>query len=231
MKEYYRSKNGVLYHGDFRKIIKNLKFDCVVTDPPFNIDILYDNCNDNVKSNKYIKMISYLKGYPSALVQYPRQTIQYFSKALGLPDEIIPWSYSLNRPRQARLISFYNVGGFKSFDKQISPPKFPKNSYEKLDQKSKKGTELYQWYLEIQLLKNVKDKKGHPCPINSKVFEGMVKLISKKGDTVLDPFFGTGTLAGVCEKLGRKWIGIDLSEKYCKVAVKFLENNCLHFKK
>ena len=37
---------------------------------------------------------------------------------------------------------------------------------------------------------------------------------SKSGDTVLDPFFGSGTTGEVAEKLGRKWIGIDLNPKY-----------------
>ena len=36
---------------------------------------------------------------------------------------------------------------------------------------------------------------------------------SKPGDVVLDPFFGSGTTGWVCEKVGRKWIGIELNQK------------------
>jgi DNA modification methylase len=36
---------------------------------------------------------------------------------------------------------------------------------------------------------------------------------SKPGDVVLDPFFGSGTTGYVCEKVGRKWIGIELNQK------------------
>jgi DNA modification methylase len=41
-----------------------------------------------------------------------------------------------------------------------------------------------------------------------------------KGGTVLDPFFGSGTTGLVCQKNGRKWTGIDLSEEYCKLAIR-----------
>jgi hypothetical protein len=41
---------------------------------------------------------------------------------------------------------------------------------------------------------------------------------SAKGDTVLDPFFGAGTVGLVAESLGRKWIGIELSSVYAEMA-------------
>jgi DNA modification methylase len=41
---------------------------------------------------------------------------------------------------------------------------------------------------------------------------------SAAGDTVMDPFFGSGTVGKVAERLGRKWIGIELSEDYVKIA-------------
>ena len=37
---------------------------------------------------------------------------------------------------------------------------------------------------------------------------------SKEGDTVLDPFFGSGTTGYVCESLGREWIGVELNDDY-----------------
>ena len=41
---------------------------------------------------------------------------------------------------------------------------------------------------------------------------------------VLDIFFGAGTTGLVCEKLNRRWIGIELSEAYCKIAAKRIDN-------
>ncbi len=41
-----------------------------------------------------------------------------------------------------------------------------------------------------------------------------------EGGVVLDPFFGSGTTGVVAESLGRRWLGIDLNESYCEIAIK-----------
>ena len=45
-----------------------------------------------------------------------------------------------------------------------------------------------------------------------------IKLFTKPGDTVLDPFIGSGTTAIAAKKLGRNFIGIDIHEEYCNIA-------------
>lgn len=45
-----------------------------------------------------------------------------------------------------------------------------------------------------------------------------IKILSYKDDLVLDPFCGSGTTLVAAELLGRNWLGIELSENYCKVA-------------
>ena len=51
----------------------------------------------------------------------------------------------------------------------------------------------------------------------------VLKLFSYKGDIVLDPFNGAGTTSFVAWKLKRRFIGIDISDKYCKTALKRIE--------
>jgi DNA modification methylase len=46
-----------------------------------------------------------------------------------------------------------------------------------------------------------------------------MKMLSWKDATVLDIFNGAGTTAVACEKLGRKYIGIEMSKKYCDLTV------------
>jgi DNA modification methylase len=47
-----------------------------------------------------------------------------------------------------------------------------------------------------------------------------IKAGSKEGDVVLDPFFGSGTTGWVAQRLGRRWIGIELNAEYIKIAEK-----------
>lgn len=51
----------------------------------------------------------------------------------------------------------------------------------------------------------------------------LIKMFSFVGDTIFDPFIGSGTTAVVAEKLGRKWIGIEINPNYVKIAIKQIE--------
>lgn len=58
----------------------------------------------------------------------------------------------------------------------------------------------------------------HPAVFPEELARRVIQLFSFKGDTVLDPFVGVGTTCVVAKKLGRSFLGIDNSEKYCATA-------------
>ena len=58
----------------------------------------------------------------------------------------------------------------------------------------------------------------HPAMFPEELVIRLLKLFSFKGDVVLDPFNGAGTTTVIAYKLNRKYIGIDVSKEYCRVA-------------
>jgi site-specific DNA-methyltransferase (adenine-specific) len=59
---------------------------------------------------------------------------------------------------------------------------------------------------------------GHPCSRAVVHQSWLVKWFSDEGETVCDPFMGSGTTGIGCVKHGRKFVGIELEEKYCAIA-------------
>lgn len=65
---------------------------------------------------------------------------------------------------------------------------------------------------------NHPEKTVHPCQFPSELVERCILALTKEGDTVLDPFVGTGTTVIAAAKHRRRGIGIDKSKKYIKLA-------------
>lgn len=66
--------------------------------------------------------------------------------------------------------------------------------------------------------------KNHSAAFPEALPEWFIKLFTKEGDIVLDPFLGSGTTSRVAKRLGRHSIGIELSEEYYQVAKKNIDS-------
>jgi DNA modification methylase len=66
-------------------------------------------------------------------------------------------------------------------------------------------------------------KYGHPAMFPEELAKRVIKLFSYKNDIILDPFNGAGTTSYVAKILQRRFLGIDISEKYCEVARQRIE--------
>ena len=75
----------------------------------------------------------------------------------------------------------------------------------------------YDWW-EINQVKNVSKKHKHSCPIPEQVAEKIILSTTNKGDLIIDPFCGSGTIISVAKRLNRNFIGIEISSEYCKIA-------------
>ncbi len=66
--------------------------------------------------------------------------------------------------------------------------------------------------------------KKHPAAFPLELPDWFIRLFTKSGDVVLDPFVGSGTTAIAARRLGREYLGIELSAEYCQLASSALSN-------
>jgi site-specific DNA-methyltransferase (adenine-specific) len=59
-----------------------------------------------------------------------------------------------------------------------------------------------------------KERVDHPCQMPEAVLDRIIRVATNPGDVVLDPFAGSGTTLAVAKKLGRRYLGVELSEQY-----------------
>jgi len=68
------------------------------------------------------------------------------------------------------------------------------------------------------------ERNNHPTVKPLALMKYLVKLISREGQTVLDPFMGSGTTGVAAKELGRSFIGIEISPKYFEIAKRRIDN-------
>ena len=78
------------------------------------------------------------------------------------------------------------------------------------------------WDMPI-LSPNARERLGYPTQKPLALLERIIKASSDEGDIVLDPFCGCATTCEASERLGRQWVGIDLSSKAGELVLTRLE--------
>jgi DNA modification methylase len=115
-------------------------------------------------------------------------------------------------------IEFINV-----FVKPGKPPKYAETVKEANKLSQGEWVDLIQqvWFMYPE---DVKREGDHPAPFPEKLPGRLMRLYTYgaadgyEGDIVLDPFCGTGTACAIAKRMNRRFIGIDISERYLKMA-------------
>jgi len=78
------------------------------------------------------------------------------------------------------------------------------------------------WFQQIWNITGA-STRSHPAPFPLELASRLVRMFSFQGDTVLDPFCGTGTTMVASLRYGRNSIGIDIDAEYCRTAARILK--------
>jgi site-specific DNA-methyltransferase (adenine-specific) len=207
MKPYYETENGKLYHGDCLEIMPLLEpVDLVLTDPPYgkqwargeNQVGLLRSKNERRENLSWDRAIPKKEIFNLIFKKSKNQIIwggNYFINYLSPTNCFLVWDKTGGKSNKKMPFS----------DCELAWTSF--NSVARIIHCRNNG-----------FIKESKEKRFHPTQKPLMVFIDVLNDFSFKSDVVCDPFIGSGTTAVSCERLNRKWIGIEISEKYCEIA-------------
>ena len=104
----------------------------------------------------------------------------------------------------------FTMGGSGSLARKNKPGTDHKSGR---DEALARGKVIEDWWTDIPALSVSRERVGYPTQKPLALLERIIAASSAEGDTVLDPFCGCATACVAADKLGRRWVGIDISER------------------
>jgi len=244
LKPYYEESGIVIYHGDCRKVLPLLQpesVDLVLTDPPYG----HKN-NDGDLIQMWELALGLVKKGSAPCKARPiandgveanelvRWSFGEFKRLLkpgccccccccggGGPDpQFARWSLWLDKTVGFKQAVVWDKGG-------LGMGWHYRRNYEFMLVGEKQGA-AGKWYggnsqANVVRIPGIKPTEmDHPTPKPVELMLLFCNLHSEAGDLILDPFMGAGTTLVAAKKLGRRAIGIEIEEKYCRVTVERL---------
>lgn len=225
MREYFQTDLGVLYLGDAIEVLRSLpdeSVDLVIADPPYNSGIEWDRKDDEWQFQWLEEVKRVMKEGASLYVFFAPLNMYgvegWIRRNLTLKNVMVWWhpnlygagmSYGSDRWKSTWDVVFYAVKGKRAkHGKKVAEEGYKLNP-------NGGGFDVMVYPQPHPLL----HKAQKPLELVMK----LVYCSSEEGDVVLDPFLGSGTTAIACERLGRRWIGVEIEERFCELARKRLE--------
>ncbi len=224
------------------KLIEPESIDLIVTSPPYNLDINYNSSSDRLPYSDYLlftkrwlgKAYCWLKSDGRMCLNIPLDKNKGGHQSVGA--DITEIAKKIGYKYHATII--WNEGNISkssawgswlsaSCPYVIAPVElivvFYKYSWKKTSGSRKSDIvkdEFISWTQGVWNFGGEKKSKvGHPAPFPVELPRRCIKLFSFVGDTVLDPFMGSGTTVVAAKQNSRKGIGIDIDQGYCALAM------------
>ena len=224
MKPYYENALTTIYHGDVNQVFEQITLPqgyTTISDPPYNMSYHYDSYDDKKNQKAYLDWMAFWFKNKSVFIHYPEAMFAIAVNMGKIPDRVVSWVYPSNTPRQSRTIAWF--GCKPDLRKDGQPYKDEKDP--RIIKRMQEGhmARLYDWW-EINQIKNRNtEKTEHPCQIPLFLMERIIKVTEPS--FVFEPFSGSGTTNLACQNLGVKSVGVELSERYCEIIAKRLDDN------
>lgn len=189
-------------NADCIKVMKEMEensIDLILTDPPYGIDLMYDVYEDS-DLNWYELMD---KAFPE-MIRVARMVILPSTKIKRLK-----WIYN-NYPPDWLIAWYKGSTGHASY--------IGFNDWEPHLVYGRTRNRLYMHDYFQTKPSPKKGEYGHPCPKPIEWADWLIERATQEGDLILDPFCGSGTTLVSAKNHNRKYIGIDISETYCKIS-------------
>jgi adenine-specific DNA-methyltransferase len=235
--------------------------DATITSPPYNIGKEYEKNLPHEEylswSENWIKLVHDVsKDNSSFWLNLGYYSIENKAKAIPiiyqLWDKIpfyliqeIVWNYGAGvaakhsfSPRNEKFLWYvknskdYQFYLDKVRDPNVKYPNQKKNGKIKVNPLGKNPSDV--WYIpKVTSGKNrsSKERTPHPAQFPIELINRIMVSVTKKNQLVLDPFLGSGTTAVSARLYDRKFLGIEIDEKYLKITVNRIEKDYEIFKK
>lgn len=204
MKPYYSDDAVTIYHGDCRDVLPSLSADVVVTDAPYNAQFDYGDMTDDDRTwDEYAAWLNERVVMMEAAAAGPVFVFVSVKGMLALSKIHDPkWVGAWARPGAG------NPAG-DNRGLLILPTWEPCMVFGDLTRFKGATPDLWRSHA-------LSERNGHPCPKPLPLMRSMLTKIP--GDSVIDPFMGSGTTLRAAKDLGRKATGVEISEAYCEIA-------------
>jgi len=225
-KKYYETDKGVLLCGDCLEIMKDIpenSIDMILSDPPYGIAFksARQTYQKEIVNDKFDDWLIIL---PKFLMEFKRiitDTGCCCCCCCGGGKTPVTAIFTIEAIKHFNLIQTLVWKKFIGLGWRYRP------AYENIVVLSK-DKDNYNFYDTSKSCSNVITGINQDIPIEGEhptqkpvyLMERLIKIHSQENHIVIDPFLGSGTTAVAAEKLNRRWIGIELSEKYCAIAKK-----------
>jgi len=226
---------------DIMKSIPDNSVDITFADPPFNLKKKYNGYKDSKEFHEYLEWSKrwiyemvritkptgsiFVHNIPKWLTYYASflNEIAYFKHWIAWDAPTAPMGKSLQPSHYGILYFVKDLKKAKFYELRYPHKRCRKCSYLLKDYGGKKaslhpfGPLISDVWTDIHRIKHNKYRDEHPCQLPIHLLERIILMSTDEDDIVLDPFVGTGTSVIAAKRLGRKFIGIDIDEKYVTI--------------